>query len=396
MATHSFYGPTLTASTALGINLSQSGALLGGLTTTIGNTLDQLGDALETTLSPVGSTADDIIDTVADLLRGTGDESGGTLGHLINGALGSGALLGIGENSEGLLELNLAGTDVVVLPENGGIVTINADGTPGDTGDLLDLNGLLGPGGITNLTGLVGDDGLIDLNGILGSVLGLVTGAAVPTTPSDPNAPVDPAQFEKALFGTEGRDSFAITQDVSTYVDGKGEIDTVSFARSSTGLSLAVGTNATVLADDKAVYYLEDVERVKFQEATLFLDTGKGENAGTAYRLYQATFDRTPDADGVRYWVGRLDDGQDWHQTASQFLQSQEFQNTYGNTSNRQFVSTLYENVLGRSGEAEGIAFWQSYLETGKGDRASVLLSFSESNENVELVGNVIADGFIA
>ncbi len=371
--------------------------LLNGLLGTIGDTLDKVGDAVEQLTGSTGSTVDNVVDTVADLLRSSGDSDGGPLGSLLNTGLDTGAILGITTNSNGLLQLDVLGTQVIVLPNNGGIVTVNADGTPGSDGNLLDLGGLLGNNGLLNLTGLIGPNGILDLSGLLGAVTGLLGGGGVqPGDYTDGNGNVDPAKFAKSFIGTEARDHFSVTESVSTYVDGRGGIDTIDMARSAKGLSLSVGSEAVMLSDDKSLYYFTSVERVKFTEGTLYLDTGQGENSGVAYRLYQATFDRTPDKGGVKYWIDRIDSGLSGHDAAGHFVASAEFKQTYGSLSNTQFVATIYENVLGRTGEAGGTAFWENYLSTGQGDRASVLLGFSESSENVQLVGQSISDGFLA
>lgn len=52
----------------------------------------------------------------------------------------------------------------------------------------------------------------------------------------------------------------------------------------------------------------------------------------------------------------------------------------------------LYTNILGRAPEASGKAFWQGELDQGLA-RAAVLASFSESPENMKIVGAAIQNG---
>jgi hypothetical protein len=77
---------------------------------------------------------------------------------------------------------------------------------------------------------------------------------------------------------------------------------------------------------------------------------------------------------------------------ASAFASSSEFSQTYGALNNQQFVEQLYHNVLGRDGEASGIAAWTNALNGGA-SRGQVLAGFSESNEHIQLTAPAIAAG---
>jgi hypothetical protein len=380
---------------------------ISGLLNGLGNLLDDVGDVVENLVNPllpgVGGATDNVVDAVADLIRGAGGSGGAgglpLVSNLLgNGLLGggSGSILGLGLlNDDGVVVLDILGTNVAVLPNNGGIVTINGNGLLGESG-ILDLGGLLGQGGLLDLGGLLGPDGVLDLSGILGSVLGLLSpdGTLNPGDYLDEDGNVDLSKFEMVLIGTDGRDTFSLGQEVSTYVDGRADIDWVNFGRPVEGLAFAVGANGVVFLDGNTPYYFENVERVQFFEGALYLDTGAGENAGVAYRLYQATFNRTPDNDGVKWWVNELDKGMSAHQAAAGFVHSNEFKTTYGQFSNQGFVGEIYENVLGRAAESAGLSYWLDELSSGRMDRAEVLLGFSESAENVALVGQVIEQGY--
>jgi hypothetical protein len=141
---------------------------------------------------------------------------------------------------------------------------------------------------------------------------------------------------------------------------------------------------------------LQDIERVTFDlngyESYLAFDTDG--NAGQAYRLYQAAFARTPDQPGVRYWTWELDDGMPLEDVAEGFLSSEEFARTYGSDlSDRAFVEEIYENVLQRAPDDSGYDYWLGRLDEPGTTRADVLIGFSESPENKQLVGGAIADG---
>ena len=105
------------------------------------------------------------------------------------------------------------------------------------------------------------------------------------------------------------------------------------------------------------------------------------------FRLYNASFKRLPDPDGLRYWIDNFSSGKDDERAvASSFLASSEFKERYGyNVSNESYVNTLYVNILGRDYDQTGYNYWLGNLNTGVETRYELLLGFSESIENKEL-----------
>jgi Domain of unknown function (DUF4214)/RTX calcium-binding nonapeptide repeat (4 copies) len=91
---------------------------------------------------------------------------------------------------------------------------------------------------------------------------------------------------------------------------------------------------------------------------------------------------RAPDAAGYEGWVSGLDNGLGIEQVASGFIGSPEFQSTYGALDNIQFVTLLYNNVLGRAPDAGGLAGWVGQLDSGI-NRTSVVVGFSDSVEYI-------------
>jgi hypothetical protein len=131
---------------------------------------------------------------------------------------------------------------------------------------------------------------------------------------------------------------------------------------------------------------------LEFSDGTLALDIYG--NAGQAYRIYKAAFARTPDNDGLKFWIGELDGGVTLLQAANGFVASAEFQNLYrGATTNLAVVQKFYQNVLGREGEAGGVSYWTGELNSGAKSTAEVLADFSASPENVAGVAPLISDG---
>jgi len=98
------------------------------------------------------------------------------------------------------------------------------------------------------------------------------------------------------------------------------------------------------------------------------------------FRLYQATLDRAPDMGGFLNWSTALAQGSDLADVATGFTQSREFQATYGDTTDVQFVQLLYTNVLDREASSSEIDGWLSELDSAQ-SREDVLLGFSQSRE---------------
>jgi hypothetical protein len=102
-----------------------------------------------------------------------------------------------------------------------------------------------------------------------------------------------------------------------------------------------------------------------------------------ALRLYNAALDRVPDQGGVLYWTQALASGATLPQLAAGFIASNEFQQRYASVhTNGDFVTLLYQNVLDRAPDAQGLAYWAGMLDHGSDTRPDVLAFFSESPEN--------------
>ena len=132
---------------------------------------------------------------------------------------------------------------------------------------------------------------------------------------------------------------------------------------------------------DKDLFIQDDIKGVFDQVTGLNTDSGK------MFRLYNASFKRLPDSDGLRYWIENFSSGKDDERAvASSFLASAEFKQLYGNNiSDSTYVNTLYKNVLGRDADTGGLNYWLGQLNSGAETRYEVLLGFSESAENKTL-----------
>jgi hypothetical protein len=131
----------------------------------------------------------------------------------------------------------------------------------------------------------------------------------------------------------------------------------------------------------KVVTRVASNARVRFDDFSYAMDIDG--NAGMAYRLYQAAFNRTPDVRGLSYWIEAMDNGWSLNAIAQEFVRSSEYRQVYGvNPSDNDTVSRYYRNVLGREGDQAGVSFWVGVLRDKKATVPEVLAGFSESGEN--------------
>ena len=161
----------------------------------------------------------------------------------------------------------------------------------------------------------------------------------------------------------------------SNYAVTRSKDGTVTIARLRDGAVQTAGT---------------DVGSVRFLDDYVSFDTTGV--PGQAYRLYQAAFNRAPDQAGLGFWIGAMQGGYPLESVAGNFYDSAEFQDTYGQVNDLQFLTLLYKNVLHRVPDQGGQDFWLKQMAAGL-SRPAVLRYFSESDENVNNVATAVANG---
>lgn len=208
--------------------------------------------------------------------------------------------------------------------------------------------------------------------------------------------PPDPDPDTLHVTGTDGSDLVTLSAAMVTVDLGDG-IDTVQINATRDASTVIFGADGSVhvaLPGDSSPATLTNVERLAFQDGTLAFDTDG--IAGQAYRLYQASFDRTPDAEGLGFWIDALDRADiDLLQAAGYFMQSEEFQNAYGTpeeVTDVVFLTLLYVNALDRTPDGDGFVYWREQQNQGV-TRAEMMVYFSESTENIAQVAPAIEDG---
>jgi hypothetical protein len=188
------------------------------------------------------------------------------------------------------------------------------------------------------------------------------------------------------LYGESGNDT----------LNGGDGIDTAMYLGMRANYTISGNTvtakNGAVDGSDT----LNSVERLTFLDGTLAFDVAKGSHAGDMYRLYQAAFNREPDAAGVGFWIGQYDKGTSMESIAAGFMDSAEFRAAYGsNPSNTELVTKIYQNVLHRTPDAGGLKWYVDLLDGNKVSKATVLADISNSDENYAGTIAKISGGFL-
>ena len=193
--------------------------------------------------------------------------------------------------------------------------------------------------------------------------------------------------------GGAGNDTFVAGTGSELFSGGAG-LDAVDYGRTSVNYTVTASGKAFTVSDkggSGGVDLVAGVERLEFSDGSgVALDIDGA--AGQTYRLYQASFNRSPDLGGFSFWLDKMDDGLGLVSMAQYFLNSAENIATYGALTDVQFVNQIYTNVLHRQADAGGVDFYLKGLAAGV-TRATVLADFSESPENQAAVIGSITNG---
>lgn len=108
---------------------------------------------------------------------------------------------------------------------------------------------------------------------------------------------------------------------------------------------------------------------------------GLTQDHADVFRLYWAFFDRKPEVDGAKHWVGEYDRCVSLLDITWAFGNSTEFVNKYGALSNRDYITLVYANVMGREPDDQGYEYWLGLLDGGTLNRSDMMLYFSLGQE---------------
>jgi len=88
-------------------------------------------------------------------------------------------------------------------------------------------------------------------------------------------------------------------------------------------------------------------------------------NADKVQKAYIAYYGRPADPGGLNYWVGQLDEGVKFDIMLKAFGTSDEAVTLFGNKNPEETIQTLFQQILGRTPDAGGLAFYVGKLNDG-------------------------------
>lgn len=115
------------------------------------------------------------------------------------------------------------------------------------------------------------------------------------------------------------------------------------------------------------------------------IETQEFDAHASIVRLYLGFLGRVPDDIGIEFWIsqhrqGRHGAGQDLTTVATRFAEASQFE-LGAQLNDQEFVTRVYDTILGRQPEQAGLDFWVGRLEDGM-PRGRLLLEVSESIEH--------------
>lgn len=176
-------------------------------------------------------------------------------------------------------------------------------------------------------------------------------------------------------------------------IDGGDGIDTAAYSGNQTSYTLTLSPTGTTITDRRAdgdgTDTLIDIEFLDF-DTNIFggpLDLGifsapaniSADDLSSIIELYIAYFNRAPDAEGLYFWGAVFNNGFTLAQIAEGFADQDETRAAYPTgTTNEEFATIVYNNVLGRTPDAGGFEFWVGLLDDGRVVRDEFILRVLE------------------
>ena len=223
---------------------------------------------------------------------------------------------------------------------------------------------------------------------------GYVVRAKKPLGREEINERLEGTANNDRIFGYAGKDIISGGRG-DDKLNGGNQVDTAVYSNVFSEYTITSNTDTLIVLDSvvgrDGSDTLTSIERLQFSNISLALDIEGANSAGGIYRTYKAAFNRTPEKAGFGFWIDRADNGASAVQMAEEFVWSAEFQTLYGVTTTDQYltgnnveavVDLFYQNVLGRTPDPVGLAYYTSTIEDQNKTGGQVLAEIADSAEN--------------
>lgn len=175
--------------------------------------------------------------------------------------------------------------------------------------------------------------------------------------------------------------------------DGLEGRDTAVVETASSNFTLSLAANGALTLLDRngtgGRDTLINIEELKFSDTTIDLtDVASLVSLSPAQfdlltEMYVAYFNRAADSLGLYFWADKLAEDSSLEEIANLFFNQPETQELYPNSNDpAAFVDAVYTNVLGRTPDAAGAAFWQDTLTSGTVGEGTFVLEIIRGAKN--------------
>jgi len=196
------------------------------------------------------------------------------------------------------------------------------------------------------------------------------------------NTQVTLGQGDTVVLGGSGNDTVIAGLGNSTVVGGTGStgVDIVKIAGVTNGdaVPVTVGANGAVtIVTNGSATTIQKIQYVAIDngKALVFAkDTAQAQ----VTTLYETTFGKTADAATLKSLFDQQASGKSLQEIAATLTTSTEFKLANDSLSNADFVNTLYQKTFGRAAEADGLAYWVNALENSGATRSQMVAEFAK------------------
>ncbi|MFG0669913.1 DUF4214 domain-containing protein [Pseudomonas sp. xss_1] len=170
--------------------------------------------------------------------------------------------------------------------------------------------------------------------------------------------------------------------DHADIVNAGAGFDIVQLDGSRDDYTFTVGNNFNVNLTGNQTAAITDAEFLTFVngDTTETVALAHSDEEAAALRLYQGILGRDADASGAKDFTALVSEGTSLTDIANQFLNSAEF----AGAASAQDINELYQAILGRAADEEGSTAWQAVLANG-GNLNDVAAGIALSNEAIQL-----------
>lgn len=109
-----------------------------------------------------------------------------------------------------------------------------------------------------------------------------------------------------------------------------------------------------------------------------------GSNTESIQKLYVVFFNRPADPLGLAFWEAKMEAGTTMAEVASAFSASSEYQSSTAGQSPTNLVAQLYQNLFGRTAEANEVLFWGNRLLQGLETVDSIALTLANTAQGTD------------